>query len=312
MKEKKTSPADLRLLENHEINLIKWDNCINNAHNGSIYGFSWYLDIVCENWQAMIQNDYEAVMPVLTKKKAGISYALPSPFASQLGVFSTEIIDQEMVNTFIRKVDDNYPLFTVNLNKFNRVAPHLFRQHHQLTYEFDVIRDYDLIRENYSTRVQADLDKAAGEKITTVPGLTPKEFIRFITDKGVFTSRQLSKARLNKLRMIIAFVIKHGLGEILSAYTRENNLCASILFLKSNRKINLLFSAATREGYDKKALELIIDHYLQKYAGKNLTISFEHLAVPDKVNVCKGFGATEYHYTTVSNLKNPLFRRIFS
>jgi len=312
MKEKKTSLQDLQLIGNHEINLIKWDNCINNAHNGSIYSFSWYLDIICDDWQAIIQRDYEAIMPVLVKRRAGISYVSTSPFASQLGVFSTEIIDEKMVNNFIRKVFENYRLFTINLNKFNKIRDDLFHQYTQQTYEFDLISHYDLIRENYSDRMRQELKKAVEDKVTVVPGMTPNDFIRLISGKGIISTKGLSKEQFGKLRMIIAFVLKHGLGEIYAAYTRENNLCAAILFLKSNRKINLLFSAATDEGYENHALKVIIDEYVRKHAEKNLTINFEHLVIPDKAEVCQGFGAWPYSFTTVSNLKNPLFRKIFS
>jgi len=312
MKGKKTTIHDLELVRNHDINLIKWDNCINNAHNGSIYGFSWYLDIVCDDWHAVIQRDYEAVMPLLVKRRAGIPYVPTSPFASQLGVFSTKIIDQHMVNNFINKVFENFRIFTINLNKFNQIRDDLFHQRSRLTYEFDLIRNYDLIRENYSDDIRRDLEEATQNKVTVVPGMTPNDFIQFISGKGIMAPNNLNREQFGKLRMILAFVLKHGLGEILAAFTRQNNLCAAILFLKSNRKINLLFSAATDEGYENKALKAIVDEYIHKHAEKNLTINFEHLAIPNKAEVCQGFGAKEYSYTTVSNLKNPLIRKIFS
>jgi len=312
MKEKKTTLHDLHLKKNHEVNLIKWDNCINNAHNGSIYGFSWYLDIICGQWHAIIQRDYEAIMPILVKHKAGITYVPTSLFASQLGVFSTEIIDTHMVNNFIRKVFENFRIFTVDLNKFNQVHNNLFHQRRRLTYEFDLIRNYSLLRDSYSTGLLRELDEAEKKKITVVPGMTPNDFMKFISGKGIMATKGLNKEQFNKLRMIIAFVLKHGLGEINAAYTRENNLCAAILFLKSNRKINLLFSAATAEGFKQRALQKIIDEYIRKHAEKNLTISFEHLVMPNKAAVSEGFGAQQYSYLTVSNMKNPLMRKIFS
>jgi len=312
MREKKTSLQDLQLVRNHDVNLIKWDNCINNAHNGSIYGFSWYLDIICEDWQAIVQRDYEAVMPILVKRKAGIPHVTTSLFASQLGVFSTEIIDEHMVNRFIQKVFENFRIFTVDLNKFNRIRNDMFHQQNRLTYEFDLISNYDLIRDNYSEFIRKDLQQAVQDKVTVVPGMTPNDFIRFISGRGIMATKGINREQFSKLRMIIAFVLKHGLGEIFSAYTRENNLCAAILFLKSNRKINLLFSAATGEGYENNALKVIIDEYVRKHAEKNLTINFEHLAIPEKAEVCEGFGARQYSHTTVSNLKNTLLRKIFS
>jgi hypothetical protein len=311
MKEKKQSTQQLTYLRNHEINLVKWDNCINNAHNGSIYAFSWYLDIISDEWTAIIRDDYGAVMPLLHRKKAGIAYLAPSPFANQLGVFSTEIMDEEMVNQFLRKTHHYYKIFTIHLNKFNKIDPQLFHQENRSTYEFDLIRSHGVIQDNYSDRVQLDLNIAREKEISIIPGITPNQFIDFISDKETLTPGKLSKDQVFRLRKIIAFVLKHGLGDIYAAYTRENNLCAAVLFLRSNRKINLLYSALSQEGTENKAIEMLLDQYIKQHAEKNLTINFENLAHPEKEKICEGFGGREYHYTAISDRKHPFVRKIF-
>ena len=50
-------------LKNKHIDFVKWDKCINNAYNGSIYGYSWFLNIVCPNWDAIVYDNYKAVFP---------------------------------------------------------------------------------------------------------------------------------------------------------------------------------------------------------------------------------------------------------
>ena len=57
-----------------EIDFKKWDNCIESAINRNIYATTWYLDLVCKNWDALILNDYEAVMPLPWNKKWGVKY----------------------------------------------------------------------------------------------------------------------------------------------------------------------------------------------------------------------------------------------
>ena len=64
----------IRYLKNHEINTEKWDECIMNAFNGIVYAYSWYLDIVHETWDALIEGDYERVMPLPVSEKCGVSY----------------------------------------------------------------------------------------------------------------------------------------------------------------------------------------------------------------------------------------------
>ncbi|OIP03307.1 MAG: hypothetical protein AUJ97_04685 [Bacteroidetes bacterium CG2_30_32_10] len=60
---------EIRYLKHKEIDKDKWDNCIEKAFNGIIYAYSWYLDIVSENWDALIEDDYKTVFPLTQKKK---------------------------------------------------------------------------------------------------------------------------------------------------------------------------------------------------------------------------------------------------
>jgi hypothetical protein len=303
---KHTNPLkDLRHLKNHEINFIKWDNCINNAHNGSLYAFSWYLNILSSNWEGIVQKDYQAVMPLLVRNRAGIKYVYTSILANQLGVFSTEITDEKLTNIFIEKVHHKFKIFHITLNKFNTINPSLFRQKINNTYEFDLISNYDIIRASYSDAVSHGIDLAGKNKVHINRGLTPKEFMEFVRDQSVIASGKPKKETISSLRKIVDFVITHGLGEIYAAYSPENNLCASVLFLKSQRNACVLYSGISEDGIKLKAMELLIDLFIRNNAEKNITLSFENLAIPNKEKLFNGFGAGNYHYTTVKNPLNP-------
>lgn len=59
----------IQLLSQNQIDKTKWDICIDQAPNGLIYAYSWYLDTMAKNWDALVYNDYELVMPLTWKKK---------------------------------------------------------------------------------------------------------------------------------------------------------------------------------------------------------------------------------------------------
>ena len=56
--------------QHKKIERAKWDRCINKAYNGIIYAYSWYLDIVCPDWDGLIVGDYDIVMPLTKFKKS--------------------------------------------------------------------------------------------------------------------------------------------------------------------------------------------------------------------------------------------------
>ena len=304
---------DIQYLKNEEINFVKWDNCINNAYNGCIYAFSWYLNIICEDWDAIIKDDYSVVMPVLYRKTGPFRYSCNSIFSPRLGVFSTEILKEEIVNAFLEKLSTLYSVFSINLNKYNKVKASLFNQKPKVVYECDLIETYENLRNKYHPDINVALEKAGKHKISVIKNVKPNDFLNLITKKHVLISYQIKKDDLINLRRIIAFVYRHGIGEIYVAYNSYNELCAACLFLKSNRKSNLIFSAITQEGIQQHAMYYLIDHYIKKHAGQTLTLNFENISVPDKEKFCKGFGAGAYFYVNVHQEKpsfpgNILFR----
>src|SRR3972149_10763281 len=98
----------IHYLKHNEIDKQKWDNCIDTCVNNIIYAYSWYLDIVCPDWNALVKNDYEYIMPLTAGKKYGIEYLYPPYFAQQLGVFSKEKISQEFVEEFLNSIPSDY------------------------------------------------------------------------------------------------------------------------------------------------------------------------------------------------------------
>ena len=60
---------ELKWLKRSEVSDKKWDDCINHSANGHVFAYTWYLDIVCDDWQAVVADDYEAVLPLPIKRQ---------------------------------------------------------------------------------------------------------------------------------------------------------------------------------------------------------------------------------------------------
>ena len=61
--------SSIRYVKHDDIDPDKWDECVRNAKNGLIYGYSFYLDHMAKNWDGLILGDYEVVMPLPWNKK---------------------------------------------------------------------------------------------------------------------------------------------------------------------------------------------------------------------------------------------------
>ena len=76
-----SDPLHIQYLSHDEIDKPKWDRCIDEAPNGLIYSYSFYLDHMAKHWDGLVlskgphsDNDYEAVMPLTWNKKYGLHY----------------------------------------------------------------------------------------------------------------------------------------------------------------------------------------------------------------------------------------------
>ena len=111
----------IEFLKRDDIDTTKWDNCIARSVNGIVYAYSWYLDIVAENWGALIADDYQAVFPLTYNKKYGISYIYQPLFTQQLGLFSVGSISHTLVSEFLQAIPSEFKFIAISLNTFIKV-----------------------------------------------------------------------------------------------------------------------------------------------------------------------------------------------
>ncbi|MEM6725303.1 MAG: hypothetical protein AAF598_14780 [Bacteroidota bacterium] len=93
---------EIRYLKRDEIDQLKWDSCVHYANNGQVYGYTWYLDNVAEDWDGLVEGDYESVFPLVWNSKIFGIKQLYQPFLSQqLGLFSVNLLSKARLQTFI-------------------------------------------------------------------------------------------------------------------------------------------------------------------------------------------------------------------
>ena len=136
---------NIRYLQNHEIDQDKWDDCIAHSFNGLVYAYSWYLDAICDEWHALVENDYERVFPMVVKRKYGVDLLYQPFFTQQLGVFSRKILNQDVVDEFIGQIPSKFKYIEINLNTLNKVDDEKNQIIQQQNLEFDIIKSYDKI-----------------------------------------------------------------------------------------------------------------------------------------------------------------------
>ena len=293
----------IQYLTHNQINLKKWDATI--AECGNVYAYSWYLDIVHQGWEALVEDDYKTVMPLTGGKKFGVKYLFQPYFAQQLGVFSMEALSPEKTERFLQAIPSKYRFAEIRLNEGNALSDSFQGVEYHRNVILDLNQDYDTIQAKYHTNTKRNLAKAESNGLELVYNVIPYHVVALFRDnRGASLEKwgdkeynvltYLGKTAMNRKAAFVLGVRDKALGEI---------LCAAI-FMKSNGRITFLFSGLNEKGKEMQAMTFMIDQTIRKYAGQPLTFDFEGSDDENLARFYLGFGGEESRYPsyTYNNL----------
>lgn len=289
----------IRHLRHDDIDKKKWDGCIHSSFNGIIYAYSWYLDAVCEEWEALVENDYERVFPLTARKKYGISFLYQPFFTQQLGVFSKSILSAEVVENFLKAIPVKFRYIEINLNTLNKIETDGFKVEPQKNFELDLINSYENIFKHYSQNTRRNVKKAESTGMTIMKNIKPESLIDMFRENRGKNIAHLRDDDYLMLRKLIYSCIYKGLAEVYGAYTDFNELCAGAVFVHSNKKSTFLFSGMNETGRERSAMFMVINSYIRDHAHNHLVFDFNGSNDPNLARFYQGFGSTECTYFRV-------------
>lgn len=299
----------IRYLKNAEIDKIRWDQCIKESFNGNIYAWSWYLDIVHKNWEALVEGDYERVFPLTGNNRLGINYLFQPFFAQQLGVFSRSILHQEIVKAFLEAIPAHYKFAEIRLNSHNKAVAGSFEVSNHLNHELDLIHSYERLYANYSTNTRRNLRKANDAGLTLMKSIRPESVVELFRPNRGRTISHWNKREYERLIQLTYALIYRGQALVYGAYTPDNELCGGAIFAKSHGKIVFLFSGANNRGKELQALSFLIDSVIREFAPGHYVFDFEGSDQPGLARYYKGFGSKETNYPGIHINRLPLWLR---
>jgi hypothetical protein len=300
----------IRHLKHNEIDKLKWDLCIRDSFNGNVYGWSWYLDVVHQNWEALVEDDYERVFPLTGNVRFGMSYLFQPFFAQQLGIYSRNILNPTIVSNFLNAIPSQYRLIEIKLNTHNKVDSEHFEVHQHLNHELDLINTYERLYRKYSTNTKRNLKKAGEANLTLMKNIGPEEIITLFRQNRGRTISHWNSHEYKRLVSLVYAAIYRSQAMVYGAYSPNNELCAGAIFVKSHGKIVFLFSGANQLGRETHALSFLIDSVIKEFSPGHFVFDFEGSDNPNLARYYKGFGSKETTYPGIQINRLPLLIRL--
>ncbi len=285
----------IRYLENKAIDKPKWDALI--AECGNIYAYSWYLDIVHPGWDALVEDNYQAVMLLTGGKKFGVNYLFQPFFVQQLGVFSkTPMIDGKLKD-FLDAIPEKYRFCELRLNESNTLNNDIEGIDYHRNILLDLNQDIQSLRANYHQNTKRNLAKAETHNLYLLETVQPQQVVDLFRNNRGALLEKWGDAEYGVLLHLVEEAEKHDAAFVWSVTDQEGGdpLCAAI-FMKTNDRITFLFSGLNAEGKQCQAMTYLIDQVIQRYANQPITFDFEGSDNDNLARFYLGFGGREVRY----------------
>jgi len=274
---------DIRFAWRNEIDPQRWDHRIETSPHGLIYAKTGWLDIMAENWSALIEGDYERVMPLPWKRKYGFYYLYQPYFIKSLGVFGPT--DQPFeISAFLHKIPDRYIYWDIDLNECNFVS-HAdrelkLRQYGRTNYFLPLGKNYETLARQYKRLAARMMRKATESQLVVSREADPSQIISLYRKGYAARHPRITGAVYEKLIRASEAAMANNEAEAWVTLTSDGRIAAYYLVLKDERFIYSLLGGSTEEGKTLGAFYFLTDAIIRRHAGSGRVFRFEGSDIP--------------------------------
>lgn len=283
----------IKCVKRDNLDVKKWNQCVESSPYGRIYAMSYYLDAVCTTgtWAGLVADDYAAVMPLPINQRIPFFPRIMLPhFSQQLGVFAENDPSPAMIAEFIAAIPDTYKSVYVQLNDANPVQGiHGKEVQSRSNYILPLRQNHEVLIKNYSTNLKRNIKKGAKAGLS-VDSLSVAEFIPFYLayDKSKYT--QKSKT-LDVLGSLLPILIEREEAIIYAAQDEQQNILAACVITIFNKRLTYLMANSSTDGKEKRAMPWLIDQIILQHSATMDYLDFEGSDMPGIAKFFDSFGA---------------------
>lgn len=303
----------LQFLTYQNIDKAKWDYCVQHAANSLIYGYSFYLDAMAENWNGIVLNDYEAVMPLPWRKKWGIAYLYQPAFIQQGGIFFSRELDTSVSEDFLSLALQHYKFAEFTLNYANRLSElQDWNMYERNNYVMLLNKPYDSIREMYNPAIGKSIKRASKHSPVYTVSKNYREVLQLY--KSLYHARlpYFSNADFENFASICEQVSTTGDLIVRQVFSENSGeILAAVILLKNGGRLYNMVSCITAAGRAKEINYYLYDQLVREFCESCNSLDFEGSDVPGIAFFYQRFTMLNQPYLFVKANKLHPFIRLF-
>ena len=292
----------IKLVEHHTINRERWDHCIQNAVFETIYPYSWYLDLVSPRWNALVMDDYRAVMPLTWKRKFGFSMLLQPILSQQLGVFTVNREETGHLQEFLSCLPTRFRYIDICLNLENREAlSGDWKTFERCNYELDLSGPEDA----YSNNTRRNIQKGQLRDFE-FRGISVREYLH-LKFHGVEDARPA--VSWSYFENLFEGLVRVGRAGVFGLFLGDDLQAAAILGYADSRTI-YLNGCNAESGKENRAMFVLMDQLIAQSRPTRRIFDFEGSNIPGVARFYEGFGAKKTLYRRIVRTRFPFLWKL--
>lgn len=287
----------IRFYQHNDIDIAKWNKCVEHASSPTIFANYELLSLVSPGWCALIRDDYDAVMPLPSRSKWGLSYVFTPFFISRLGIFSRVAPDATETASFIKAIPGKYKQCDLCLNSDNDISllsENAYRM--MVSYSLELNLSYETLFANFSGNTRRNIKTAHKFSLS----LTSADILQLVDlfrqNRGKDRSVCFKDADYRTLVSMVQFWQQRDLVELLGVKDENGRFIAGACFLKDYQRRWFLFSGRDTSEGNKRAMFYLLSEYVKKCAGEELVLDFNGSMNPNVARFYAGFGSQKYEF----------------
>ena len=303
---------NIQYLSHQQIDKAKWDDCINKATNGLVYAYSFYLDNMAKNWDALVlskefhsENDYDVVMPLTWNKKYDIHYLYQPFLTAQLGVFG-KTINAELVEAFLKTIPAKFKYWDISMNNENVFDLNNFKLNQRSNFVLDLNKPYENLYKGYKENIQRNMRKAEQAGCTVQKDFDVKKVIELALQQMKNYTKE-SADNVERFRNLYQILHQKQKAITYGIVSAQNKLLASCVFFFSHNRAYYILVGNHPDGKTVGASHALIDAFIKDHAATNMILDFEGSDIPNLAFFYSSFGAIEEKYAAIKLNRLPFY-----
>jgi hypothetical protein len=298
---------NIRYINHTEIDKIKWDNRITHSANGLIYAYSFYLDNMTDEWDALVLNDYEAIMPLTWKKKYSIRYLYQPFLTAQLGVFGNNL-SARILELFVKQIPSDFKYWDFYLNHQNvfPVSGSGINLYLRSNYVLDLSKSYEVLNTGYRENIKRNIKKCTQLGCRAEKGFEAEKVIDLALQQMRVRNRETDQ-NISRFRKLYKLLQAKAMATTYGIFSAQDELLASAIFFYSHNRAYYILVGNHPNGKTMGASHALIDAFIKDHAGQKMLLDFEGSDIRNLAFFYSSFGALEEKYTAIRLNRLPFY-----